>query len=71
MRVRVHSDRHVLGLLLCAGVNVLCRAVVCRARGSTTTYVLVRTTAVLVLLYTGAALQEGPLKKWKTKAQHC
>ena len=53
-----YSDRHVLGcLLLCAPVfALLCCAVLCSARGSTTTYILIHTTAVLLLLYTGTAL---------------
>ena len=60
-----YSDRHVLGcLLLCAGV--LARygcAVLCCARGSTTTYILVQTTAVAVLLslYTGTAVPPATL----------
>ena len=36
-----YSDRHVLGLLRCAGVIALCRVVLCCARSSTTTYILV------------------------------
>ena len=40
-----YSDRHVLGLLLSAGVIALCRAVICCARGSTTTYILVHTSS--------------------------
>ena len=58
-----YSDRHALGcMLLCAGViALLCCAVLCCARGSTTTYILVHTTAVLPLLYTGTVVPPAAL----------
>ena len=62
-----YSDRHVLGVLLCAGVIALCRAVLCFARGSTTAYVLVHTTAVLLLLYTGTAYLKRPPNNGKCR----
>ena len=47
-----YSDRHVLGLLPCAGEIALCFAVLCCARGSKT-YILVDTA---VLLFVAAYL---------------
>ena len=45
-----YSDRHVLGsMVLCAAVfALLCFAVLCCARCSTTTYILIHTSAVLL-----------------------
>ena len=47
-----YSDRHVLGLLLCAGVicAVPCCALLCSQFNDS---ILIHTPAVLILLYTG------------------
>ena len=67
-----YSDRHVLGLLPCAGVIALCYAVLCCAllcpRFNDN---ILHTTAVLLLLYTDTALTKGLPEEWKMKAQHC
>ena len=66
-----YCDRHVLGLLLCAGVIVLLCAVLCCARGSDTqrphicAYYCCCSTPVQYL-------NKGPRQKWgKKKAGHC
>ena len=74
-----YSDRHVLGLLLRAGVIALCCAVLCCvvlccvvlccARGSTTIF------SYILLMYYCCCIpvqhKKRPKIKWKMKAQHC
>ena len=62
LKFDAYSDRHVLGcsLLFARVIALLCCAVLCRPRGSTTTYILAHTTAALLLVavyryYSGSA----------------
>ena len=70
-----YSDRHELGcLLLCARVVALLRCVLCCARGSTTTYILVHTTAVVLLRYTGTSVPPDTMaheKAWSGMTDRC
>ena len=58
-----YTNRYVFGclLLFAAVIALLCYAVLSCARGSTTTYTVVHSTAVRLLLHTGTAIPPAAL----------